>query len=248
MQKIRIDVGTSCNAPNSAYWLSKYENLCILAFEPNPKNINSLNTGIGTEKWNSIRIQLNNNSIYDFNNNKICSISDKNKFLLFECAIDNVEFGCKKNFFCTSDVNTGCSSLHKPIEQKLQIPVEKEIEVDVFPLEYFLKNFLKENNLYVEFLKTDTQSNDLNVLKSCGEYINRVCFIQSEYHTNGQYENEKNNLECLDSFDEFMKKNNFHRYWTTSTDVRYINLSLLDYIKNNNIKDDTYDFPNGIYI
>jgi hypothetical protein len=248
MKKIRIDVGTSCNAPNSAYWLNKYSDLCVLGFEPNPKNIISLNTGIGTEKWNCIRIQLNNNSIYDNNNSKLCNINDNNnEFLLSECAIDDVEIPCKKKFFCTSDINTGCSSLHKPKENILKIPVEKEIEVDTFSLEYFFDNIFKKKYDYFEFLKTDTQSNDLNVLKSCGKYMSRICFIQSEYHTNGQYENEKSKSESLLSFDHFMEKNNFKRYWATSTDVRYVNLSLTNIIKNNNIIDDTYDFPNGLY-
>jgi hypothetical protein len=39
-------------------------------------------------------------------------------------------------------------------------------------------------------LKTDTQGNDLQVLKSAGDYIKKVLFVQSEYWTRQVYYGE----------------------------------------------------------
>jgi hypothetical protein len=247
-QKIRIDVGTSCLAPNSAYWLNKYHDIIVLAFEPNPQNINSLYTGQDTEKWFDFSLQINSNSIFDKQKNKICNITDKNnKFFLYDYAIDDVFELCKKTFFCTSEQNTGCSSLNRPIESILKVSIKQQIEVNVAPLNYFLDKIDWNTFKYIEFLKTDTQSNDLNVVKSCKQYLNKICFIQSEYFTNNQYENEKNQNDCFHEFNNFMIKNNFSLYWKDGCDVRYVNNNLIDYIKNNNILDDSSDYPNGIF-
>ena len=84
----------------------------------------------------------------------------------------------KKNFYHTAKKNYGCSSLLKPITQKLGIRSDFKKLVDIYPLNFFLK---KINSKYIEMLKTDTQGNDLNVLKSAKIHIKKIAFIQSEY-------------------------------------------------------------------
>jgi len=42
-----------------------------------------------------------------------------------------------------------------------------------------------------------------------------------------------------------MMENNFKRFYTSYTDVSYINVSLIDYIKEKKIVNDCIEFPNG---
>ena len=55
---------------------------------------------------------------------------------------------------------------------------------------------------FIDFLKTDCQSNDLNVIKSCGDYLKRICFIQSEYYAHSAYEGEGDINMCFNEYDE----------------------------------------------
>jgi hypothetical protein len=223
---ICIDVGTSCNAPFSAEILKKQKNTIIFGFEPNPQNVESLHTGHGKaiEKWIlNPRICLSENAIYD-NNIKVCSLSDNNNiFEIFEYAIDDVQEETFKNFYCTSEENTGCSSLKKPIENILKVSIKNKINVKVIPLFYLLQQIDWKKYNYIDVLKTDTQSNDLNVIKSCKDYIKNIKYIQSEYHTGGQYEDEDSREQSFNNFEEYMKKYDFNLLNRDSHDIIYIN-------------------------
>ena len=70
-------------------------------------------------------------------------------------------------------------------------------------MNFFLKNI---NSKYIEMLKTDTQGNDLNVLKSAGNFIKKIAFVQSEYWALEDYEGEKNKLDARNEIIEYMKK------------------------------------------
>jgi hypothetical protein len=246
IKNIRLDVGTSVCAPNSALWLSKYENMAVFGFEPNPYNAKCVNEGT-LEYPHEYKIVANTGKItFGSNENFIGDINKTNSyFKLYECAVDNVDELCKKTFYCTSEVNTGCSSLHKPIEENLGIPIQQEIEVDVVPLYKFFEQLPWEQIEYIDFLKTDTQSNDLNVIKSCREYIKKICFVQSEYYAHSAYEGENSQIECFNQFDSYMKENGFRAYSVSGTDASYVNENLIPYIIQNNIINDSLEFGNG---
>jgi len=245
IKRIRLDVGTSSTAPNAAFWLSKYSDMAVFGFEPNPFNVESVINGINLYPNDYKLVQ--NKGIITKDNTIIATFEEKgNQFEIFEVAIDNVEQLTDKNFYCTSELNTGCSSLHKPIDEKLNgVVTEKVIQVKAMPLKEFLKNLDWEKIPYIEFLKTDTQSNDLNVIKSSGDYIKRICFVQSEYYAHSAYEGELSQQQSIHNFNEYMESKEFKSYYSSGTDVCYVNTQLIGEIIQNNIINDSLEFING---
>jgi hypothetical protein len=245
IKRARIDVGLSTSAPYSSYWLSTYNDMVVLGFEPNPYNIDRLMDG---DDWVKDNYQMvHNEKLVKLNNEVHADIEAKgNQFIPFEVAVDNVDEETKKTFYCTSKLNTGCSSLYKPIEERLNgVTLESEIEVSAISLSSVLKDFPWEQIPYIEFLKVDTQANDLNVIKSAGEYLKKICFVQAEYFTNGSYEGEKMHHECLIELNQYMEANNFKCYHYSSTDASFVNNDLIGYIIENGIKNDGIEHING---
>ena len=79
-------------------------------------------------------------------------------------------------------------------------------KVAAFELQYFLSKVNWKNYKYIEFMKIDTQGNDLNVLKSTGIYLKRIMFIQMEYFANQSYVGGKSRKESLRLNKKFMKQ------------------------------------------
>lgn len=244
--KARIDVGVCMTAPNSAVWLKNYKNMFVIGVEPNPYNYERLFDG--ENGINDYKVVVNE-SVVKLNNEYVSNYIDNgNYFFPIQVAIDNVNEICVKKFYCTSMLNTGCSSLLKPIDGSPGlngVTTEKEVDVNVISLKMILDKFPWQKIPYIEFLKTDTQGNDLNVIKSCGEYLNKICFVHSEYYAQSVYEGEKPQKECYQEFDEYMTQNNFKCYYLSGTDVSYVNLTLLNYITENKILNDLFEFPHG---
>lgn len=246
IKRLRIDVGTAATAPNSAFWLSKYDDVGIIGFEPSPKNFKILTTGYKTNQYlDESRLIIRDNIIKY--KNKIKKHLEQNVVYIFNIGIDNVKKPIIKKFYSVEEKNFGCSSFNKPIEDKLKLKVEKIFNIKVFNLKSFLTKLDKTKFKYIEFLKTDTQGNDLKVLKSCGNEINRICFIQTEYWANQEYFGDLSRKEALKKTINFMKNKNFHCYYYTDVDAFFYNKSLKSYILNNKILDDCIDFKNGLY-
>ena len=69
-----------------------------------------------------------------------------------------------------------------------------------------MDTFMKENCIdHIDFIKVDTQGNDLNVVKSLGEMINKVDIIEMEVQMKSFYKESCSREEIF----EFMQKNNF---------------------------------------
>ncbi len=246
IKRARIDVGMSATAPYSSYWLSTYNDMVVLGFEPNPYNMDRIKDG---NDWLKDDYQMvHNENVVKINNEIHADLESKgNQFIPFEAAVDNVDEETKKTFYCTSKLNTGCSSLYKPIEERLNgVTIESEVEVSVIGLKSILKDFPFQQIPYIEFLKVDTQANDLNVIKSVGEYIKKICFVQAEYFTNNSYEGEKIHHQCLGELVEYMESNNFSCYDYSTTDASFVNKELIEYIIANGIKNDGIEHRNGL--
>lgn len=245
IERIRIDVGTSSTAPNSAFWLHKYKNIAVFGFEPNPYNVQSVLNG--TSQYPNDYKVIQTKKIISVDGNEIDYNESGNQFQIFEFAIDNVDTVCKKTFYCTNSLNTGCSSLHKPIDERLNgVKTEKEIEVNVIPLKMFFDEINWNRFEAIEFLKTDCQSNDLNVIKSCGNYLKKICFIQSEYYAHSAYEGEPDVNECFIKFDKYVTSMGFKLFHRTGTDIGYVNEELIGYIIQNGILNDSLELQNGV--
>ncbi|MHA2220337.1 MAG: FkbM family methyltransferase [Candidatus Hodarchaeales archaeon] len=107
--------------------------------------------------------------------------------------------------------NPECCTLLTPLNeitnQNEEIPrdslkVVKKVIVETITLKRFMEN---ENIKSVEFLKIDTEGNDLNVVKSAAEYIKRVKNIKLEVQSGPEYyvgsSGEKETVEYLSSFE-----------------------------------------------
>ena len=209
---VRFDVGCAATAPNSAMWILKYPNIQVYAFEPDFRSYNILKYGKKTNQYPDKPRIISNKNIVLYKK-KILKNFPKKNFNIYNCCIDNV---AKKKifFYYTSKKNYGCSSVKKPIEKKLKIKINYKKLVDVYPLSFFLK---KKN--IIEMLKTDTQGNDLQVLKSAGDYIKKVLFVQSEYWTRQVYYGEGTKEIERERVISYMTTKNFSCYYYTDIDI-----------------------------
>lgn len=189
-KRVKIDVGTSRNAPFSEMWLQKDQDLCVFAFEPNTYNIKNIHNCVYPGSY-----QINTNRI-------------NNSFFITECALSNKmeEF---VDFYCTEE-DGGTSSLYKPTS----FPLKDITKVPVLTLEYFFDHFPWDKINHIDQIKIDAQSSDFNIVKGMGKYLSeRVCYLDVETGTNGQYDNHENpkdmktyieskEFECLSWIDD----------------------------------------------
>lgn len=176
---IYIDVGLSHNAPHTVEWLSSNPNAFVFGFEPVKKNCER---------------------VLDI----IKNLGFEDRFKLFECAVDNVDKPEIKNFYitCNSQVegDHGQSSLY---ELTLKNSGGYEFWIDeVSPtlcinLSELFKVIDWERFNSITCLKTDTQGNDLNIMKSIQSYFHRVPFIQCESYTFNQYNKNNDNPKFI---------------------------------------------------
>lgn len=124
--------------------------------------------------------------------------------------------------------------------------LNKTLKIKTVNLKFYLEKINFEKYKYIEFLKIDTQGNDLNVVKSCGNYLKKICFVQMEYWARQEYEGEKNQKECLKNSINYMKNMNFECYYYSSVDALFFNKNLYQEIISKNISDDTIDFKYGL--
>lgn len=171
--KLRFDIGLSFNMPNSTKWLREDENTYVIGIEPHPNNFKSCCSHVET-----------NNA--------------GNRCYLIEAAISNVDKSENKDFYGLSG-DSGTSSLCRPIG-RFENLVDRVYSVETISLASILDNIKYDR---IDVLKTDTQGNDLNVLKSAGEHLKNVDFIYAEYDESDDYENA-NTGEELDAFLEEM--------------------------------------------
>ena len=83
-----------------------------------------------------------------------------------------------------------------------EIEKVKTIRLDTFIERY---NLINKSQQYIDFIKTDTQGNDLKVIKSLGKYINNVKKIQVEVQLQELYKNSPKKEDIV----EYMNSNNF---------------------------------------
>lgn len=184
INQIKLDVGTAMNAPNSAIWLENLSDRIVFGFEPNIKSIQELLTGKNRKRGS---------------NYKYLDLKYINKrFFVFNLAIDDCEPQLKLFYLTSGDM--GNSSLYKPYNFK----IKEKAYVPCIRLSDFLSLIPWNRFKYIEHLKVDTQGNDLRVIKSAGEYLEKIVFISAESTAEG-YEHSHKEKEL----DGFMSDNNF---------------------------------------
>jgi hypothetical protein len=200
-KRVKIDVGTSLNAPNSQKWLEVDNELCVFGFEPNIYNLQILHTG--NHGW-PIKLDIDkiNKSFFYIN----CALSDK--------ISEDVDF------YCTDAENPGTSSLYKPRQSK----VDKITKVSVIKLSNFFDLFPWEIIEYIDQVKIDAQSADFNIVIGMGDYLSeKVVYLDVEVGTGSQYENEENPI----ALKEYIESKGFEcMEWGISNNGRFRNRNL----------------------
>jgi FkbM family methyltransferase len=179
---ICIDVGLSHTPPYTIHWLSNYTDCFVFGFEP---------------------VEENCTRVLE----KIKSLGFDNRFKLFQCAVDNVERAQFKNFYvtCNSEVkgDHGQSSLYKLRNEdkvKESMWIEKTTPTICINLADFLAKIDWNRFPMISCLKTDTQGNDLNILKSIHQYLGKIKHIQCESYVHNLYEKDEDNPQLVYDF------------------------------------------------
>lgn len=173
IKKVKIDIGTSYNAPWSDSWLSnEKEGLMVFAFEPNTFNISSIKNG--------------------FNH-----LIKNKKFVLIESALSTGSPRIE-NFYCTEN-DPGTSSLYQP----LAFQTKSIIKVPIIELKDFFNIFPWDQIPFIEHLKIDAQGSDFQILKSAYNYLSeKVIFLDIEITTRNQYNKNEDTQNILKYLEE----------------------------------------------
>jgi hypothetical protein len=173
---ISIDVGLSQEAVPASRWLSKQrKDKGMIGIEPLPYNCQCLINDTGKNR-HLPHLSLKENAIKQ-GSNYLCDIT--NRYNLLQGAIDDVEYLKFSEFFIASP-DTGNCSLKKENIDSIDNPnsISGSCQVPTFPLKFIIQ-YLDKYPI-IENLKIDTEGNDFNCIKSCGDYLNKVAFLSVE--------------------------------------------------------------------
>jgi FkbM family methyltransferase len=208
-RRVKIDVGLSGNSPQSKLWLDKDKKLLVFGFEPLKENIEMIITQ--SSPW---PIKLDSSMIGE-------------RIYIIQSALGSTKHGSTTKFYATEN-DTGCSSMYKPSSFK----VKYETEVPLWSLSHFLDCFPFDNISRIDFLKTDCQGADLEVLKGAEKYLEKICIITSEPEET-HYIGAKNSDVDLSNF---LKKRDFTLVNVpTTTDPTFFNKKYIKEIQENKI-------------
>jgi FkbM family methyltransferase len=153
----------------------------IYAFEPSPYVFNIL-----SEKYK------NDHRVKCFQ----IGISDEDGFKQFNCH-DHYGYSSFLEIDKEGELAKKCYQEDPGYDEVISV-----IEVQTKRID----TFMKENCIeYINFLKVDTQGNDLNVIKSLGEMISKIDFIETEVQIKSLYKGSFSREDMVN----FMKENNF---------------------------------------
>jgi FkbM family methyltransferase len=225
VKRVKIDVGLSDGAPQSAKWLEIESDLLVFGFEPNHHNVAAIRAR--SSDWS---VTLNPQKI-------------NHSFYLIECALSNVTQKQLTPFYYTSN-DPGCSSLLEPNE----FPVGEVVNVETWSLNNFFKYFPFHQIPYIDFVKTDCQGVDIEVIKGCSEYLDKIAIFTCEADDT-RYKGSNNSFLALQTafasngffqYHPYMKT--FSKIWGPrlkyihTEDPTFINKSLAKQIAQNKIR------------
>ena len=191
-KKVRIDVGLSYHAPQSAAWLELNNDLYVIGIEANKYNV----------------ARINKYGLWYLKNNLIYKRKINQNFKLLYCAIANVKKPTHLDFY-NMHGDSGTSSLLKPTNKLLKTynyKIHKITKVPAIPLSTIIEKIPKDKFSLIELVKIDTQGSDLEVIKSINGHLDRIVCIQVETSTFGQYENAGSSNSIIN----YLESNNFY--------------------------------------
>lgn len=169
-KRVKIDVGLSSDASQSAVWLASDPELIVFGFEPVSSNVKAL-------------IEIESQAIFRFIGKQ---------FFILPTALGS-RTGSTQIY--VTDIDAGRSSLMEP----KNFPVTHVEEIPIFTLDQFLELFPFEIIGRIDFLKTDCQGGDLEILKGGSKFLNKIAVITSECDDSA-YSESRNSLGEMISF------------------------------------------------
>ena len=135
--------------------------------------------------------------------------SDQKHIKFFQVAISDISgflpFNFHNSYGYSSLLDIDCEGEFTKKNVEIDPGFDKIVEtinVETQRLDSFID---KHSISHIDFLKIDTQGNDLNVIKSLGSKIQNVHIIELEVHLKRMYKNAATKTEVL----EYMKQHNF---------------------------------------
>ena len=180
--KLRIDVGTSINAPVSKWWADNLEDRFIIVIEPNPDCWHAQNLHPRLQQFMNVpKVFGDNDNVYGI-----------------EGGCDNVTELEQKDFHIMN-YHQGNSSFLMPHNgvipnDEKDITIDRTEKVDVFSLGMLLDKLDYE---YVELIKTDAQGKDLDIMKGLGDHVDRVLHMDCENDVTNQYAGAELTVICF---------------------------------------------------
>ncbi len=190
VKRIRIDVGLSSNAPHSALWIAQDDELLVFGFEPNKVNIEMLS--IGGSTWPTV----------------ISPDLIGEKLIILPFAAQNISGVVQNTFFATS-VDSGQSSTKRPKD----IIVSSTYSVECCNLAEFISLIPEDRFPIIEYVKTDCQGSDFEILESLAPVLHRIACYTLEIEIS-QYEHTHFSLTDVKIFFQnhgFKRMNFFNR-------------------------------------
>lgn len=175
-KRVKIDVGLSGDASQSAIWLDRDPDLVVFGFEPVKTNLEQL--------YMSVDQRIH-------------------RYLGSRFFVIPVALGAEEGTFpiYVTTIDSGRSSLLKPINFEIS-SIE---DVRQFTLSQFLDHFPFDFIDRIDYLKTDCQGSDLEVIIGAEKYLHRIAVITTECENN-EYAQSTNSFEHVN---DFLNKHNF---------------------------------------
>jgi FkbM family methyltransferase len=174
--KVKIDVGLSSDATQSAAWLTSDPELIVFGFEPVSTNVSNLKNN-------------ENQAIFQFINKQ---------FFILPVALGSKRDSAQIH---VTEEDAGRSSLMKP--KNFRVAHLENIEI--FTLNDFLDLFPFEIITRIDYIKTDCQGSDLEVLEGGNRFLEKIAVITSECDDSSYLQTENS----LDSMNDFLKDYSF---------------------------------------
>jgi len=182
VERVKIDIGLSVNAPQSQAWITADPGLFVLGFEPVKSNLDQIKAA--SSDWEL----------------KLSSEFIGSQIALLRTALFSRHIPEGLAMYVTKD-DPGCSSLLEPTS----FEIDRVERVSVRSLNEILEYFPFDRIPLIDHVKIDAQGADFEILTGATSYLDRIFAVTLEMDTQ-EYQKSTNSHEHVQ---QFMALNNF---------------------------------------
>lgn len=180
IKRLGIDIGLSYDAPNSQSWLSQYDDMFVIGFEPVPANCESVLNSFQSDRFH----------LYPY------AVSDKNEKRKFNVTKHSESI----------EKDKGQSSFYSPQDWS-PFSIDETIEVNCIALTSLLELIDWERFEKIDIVKVDAQGHDFEIIRPLVPYFDRISVVKLEVTTNGLYKDTPNTNPS--EISKFMNNNGY---------------------------------------